>query len=298
MVSMRRSTLVCLSLLCVCLRAETPAEEAAWHTLTMGVTDSNPNKRKLAVTGLEAGGAHPKLVAMAENALTDKDVDVRQTAAAVLGSAKAHSAIPSLIAALDDETPEVSFSAARSLWVLGDHTGLDVLMAVLLGERAESSGLIKSSIRDAKHTMKNPRALATLGIKEGAGAFLGPFSMGITMYEELRKDGSAGARVAAAAALATDKDPKTIAALEDALADKNWIVRAAAAKALSERDSRASVPKLASLLAGDTDQARFMAAAAVIRLSAPRFAPKRGPGRIRPAVKKAAASGTGTTASK
>jgi hypothetical protein len=36
------------------------------HTLTMGVTERNPNKPKLAVAGLEGGGNHPKLVAMAE----------------------------------------------------------------------------------------------------------------------------------------------------------------------------------------------------------------------------------------
>jgi len=37
----------------------------------MGVTESNPNKRKLAVASLEGGGNHLKLVAMAE--LLDMD---------------------------------------------------------------------------------------------------------------------------------------------------------------------------------------------------------------------------------
>jgi hypothetical protein len=63
---MWRSVLVCGAIFCVCLQAETKAEEWAWHTLTMGVTECNPNKPKLAVAGLEGGGNHPKLVAMAE----------------------------------------------------------------------------------------------------------------------------------------------------------------------------------------------------------------------------------------
>jgi HEAT repeat protein len=282
---MWRSVVVCAAVFCICLHAETKAEESAWHTLTMGVTDTNPNKRKLAVAGLEGGGNHPKLAAMAENALSDKDVDVRQTAAAVLGVMKASGSIPKLISALDDDAPEVSFTAARSLWLMGDRTGLEILTEVLAGERSNSSGLMKSSLREAKHTLKNPSALTRLGIREGAGMFLGPFGMGFMVYDELRKDGSATARVLSASALATDKDPKTIAPLEEALSDKNRIVRAAAAKALGERNSKTSIPKVASLLDGDTDQARFTAAAAVIRLSAPaRLIPKRGPGRVRPAV--------------
>jgi HEAT repeat protein len=282
---MRRSVLVLGAIFCFCVHAETPAEQAAWHTLTMGVTDSNPNKRKAAVAGLEAGGNHPKLVAMAETALLDKDVDVRQTAAAVLGSVKAQSAIPKLTAALDDDAPEVSFSAARSLWLLGDRMGLEILTEVLQGERSDSSGLVKSSLREAKHTLKNPSALTRIGIREGAGAFLGPFGMGFMVYDELRKDGSSSARVLSAVSLGTDKDPKTIAPLEGALSDKNWVVRAAAAKALGERNSKASIPKVASLLESDSDQARFAAAAVVIRLSAPMpVAPKRAPARVRPAV--------------
>jgi HEAT repeat protein len=282
---MWRSVVVCGAILCVCLHAETKAEESAWHTLTMGVTDSNPNKRKLAVAGLEAGGNHPKLVAMAETALLDKDVDVRQTAAAVLGVMKSQSSIPKLISALDDEAPEVSFTAAQSLWALGDHRGVEVFTEVLAGERSSSSGLVKSSLREAAHTLKNPAALTRLGVREGAGMFLGPFGMGFMVYDELRKDGSATARVFSTVALATDKDPKTIVSLEDALSDKNWIVRAAAAKALAERNSKASIPKVASLLDSDTEQARFAAAAVVIRLSAPApVVPRRGPARVRPAV--------------
>jgi len=68
---MWRSVLVCAAVFCVWLHAETKAEESAWHTLTMGVTDTNPNKRKLAVASLEGGGNHLKLVAMAE--LLDMD---------------------------------------------------------------------------------------------------------------------------------------------------------------------------------------------------------------------------------
>jgi hypothetical protein len=63
---MWRSVLVYGAIFCVGLQAETKAEESAWNTLATGVTDTNPNKPKLAVAGLEGGGNHLKLVAMAE----------------------------------------------------------------------------------------------------------------------------------------------------------------------------------------------------------------------------------------
>jgi hypothetical protein len=58
-------------------------------------------------------------------------------------------------------------------------------------------------MRQAKHKLHNPGALAMMGVKESAGMFLGPVSMGITVFEELRKDGSASARTLATALLAS-----------------------------------------------------------------------------------------------
>jgi HEAT repeat protein len=257
---------ICLFIL-LCLAPASAAKlDEAWKILADGSTETNANKRKLALSAMAIAGTNPRAVTMAALLLKDREVDVRQTAAAVLGEMKGRAAIPKLVEALDDEAPEVSFTAARSLWNLGDRRGKGVLLAVLSGERGVSAGLMKGTVRDAKKRLRDPAGLAMLGVKEGAGMFLGPAAMGITVFEELRKDGSAAARALSAEALAKDTDPATIKVLEEALDDKNWLVRAAVVKALAMRGSRAAIPKLEALLEDKQEAVRYIAAAALVRL--------------------------------
>jgi HEAT repeat protein len=228
----------------------------------------------------------PRAITLVESALSDKDLEVRQTAAAVLGAVDSKRSIPKLKALLEDQAPEVSFEAARALWVLGDASGRDVLMAVALGDRASSSGLLKEQMRDAMKKLHNPAALAMIGMKEGAGAFLGPFGIGILVFEELRKDGSATARTLSVAALARDTDPKTLEVLVEALEDKNWVVRAAAAKALSTRGDAAMIAKLAPMLQDKNEEVRYVSAGAIINLDAVsrRLANAQRPVKVQPPV--------------
>jgi HEAT repeat protein len=256
-------------LICRTLAAEETPAEAAWATITDGVNSPNAIKRKDAISTLDAAGLNPRIVGLLETALSDKDVVVRQTAASVLGALKSRQSIPKLRAALQDPAPEVSFSAATALWNMKDPSGRDIFAAVAAGERGNSSGIMKEQIRDAKKKLHSPGTLAMMGIRESAGAFLGPFAMGLTVFDELRKDSSASARTLSLSMLSTDTDPKTIKAIEDALEDKNWIVRTAAAKALAVRNSRDSVPKLRAALVDKHESVRYMAAAAIVKLTTP-----------------------------
>ncbi len=68
--------------------------------------------------------------------------------------------------------------------------------------------------------------------------------------------------------LATDDIRETTDELTDALDDKNWTVRAAAAKSLAKLDYHGAMPQLKDIMENDKSQpARFAAAAAVIQLS-------------------------------
>ena len=96
---------------------------------------------------------------------------------------------------------------------------------------------------------------------------MGPFSMGISVAEAFAKDGSAPARALAANLLSSDKDSVTREELLDALGDKNWVVRAAAAKGLGNSGRRELIPFLQSLLDDKKDPVRYMAAASIVRLS-------------------------------
>lgn len=244
-------------------------EKSAWDLLNHALADGNPVKRSQALTALGLiGSTAPHVVDLLEAGLTDKDETVRQTAAIVVGDIGARQAIPMLKKALDDESGEVSFAAARSLWVMGDLSGREVFWAVLAGDQKAGPGMIHGEIRDAKRKMHSPAAMVKIGISEAAG-FLGPFSMGVGFVEELMKDKGATARALSAKLLGSDSDPQTRLELEQSLEDKNAGVRAAAARALSQRAGKEELAKIQPLLADSNDGVRTVAAAAIIRLSPP-----------------------------
>lgn len=259
-----------------CLLCLTPAallstgvEIGSWDVLKEGLAEHNTSKRAQAITALGSIGVTPGIVKMVVGALKDKDVVVRQTAAIVLGEMHARRAVPNLRKALDDESAEVSFAAARSLWQLGDRSGRDILCEVLTGDRKTGPGMIEGGIRDAKRKLHSPAAMAKIGIDQAVGLF-GPFSMGVWFAEDLFKDKGAAARALSAKLLSTDPDPGATRELELALDDKSSAVRAAAARALGARAVPDSIAKIQPLLLDGNDGVRYMAAAAIVRLSQPR----------------------------
>ena len=247
----------------------TGSVSTAWGTLTEGLADGDVEHRKNAVAAVGTIGTAPEAVQKVERALHDKDAQVRQTAAYTLGQMGSKDAIPSLKAALDD-TPEVSFTAAKALWAVGDTTGREIFQEVIEGERSNAPGKLHGVVKDAKKKL-GPGQLALMGAKEATGIMFGPASLGITAVQEAvktaKKDGGAGGRSIAAEVLAQDSDPYALTLLEWALDDDNWGVRAAVAKALGERGNQATISKLQPLLRDDHHAVRYMAAASMIKLN-------------------------------
>ena len=199
-----------------------------------------------------------------------KKVYVRQTAAATLGEMKSPDAIPYLKAALED-SPEVSFTAAKSLWQLGDADGTrEFFQEVLEGERKDTPTKMQSAGRMAKKKLR-PGSLALMGVKEATGAMFGPASYGITAVQEIikegKKDSGTPGRAVAAEILGKDSDPYALTLLEWALADDSWAVRVAVSKALGERGNIGTIPKLMPLLSDEHHAVRYMAAASIVRLN-------------------------------
>ncbi len=246
-----------------------PAASAAWDTLKKGLEDSDQQHRQKAVAALGMIGAEPEARRLAENALHDKNIQVRQQAAATLGEMGSPDAIPALEAALDDSSPEVSFTAAKALWSLGDTRARDFLWQVMEGERKDTPGFFNTALRNAKHRLR-PSELAFMGAREAAG-LLGPASIGVDALQEIVNDKkgnkSAAGRVVVAGILAKGSDPQNVALLEWALGDGSPQVRGAVAKALGECGNQASIAKLAPLLSDDRHEVRYLAAASVIRLN-------------------------------
>jgi HEAT repeat protein len=242
-------------------------ETNAW-VLQHALADGGTAKRIQAVTALASIGPLPRAINLVTTSLTEKEVTVRLTAAAALGEMHARAAIPKLKQALDDDSAEVSFAAAHSLWLMGDRSGRELFWAVLAGERKTGPGMIEGGVRDAKKKMHSPAALAKIGIEQAA-AFLGPFSIGVGFAEELVKDKGAAARALSAKLLASDPDPRTLQELDGSLDDKNAAVRAAVAQSIGQRAGGEEIPKLQPLLDDSNEGVRYIAAAAIIRLSQP-----------------------------
>jgi hypothetical protein len=240
----------------------------AWGVLKQGLEESDVEHRKKAITAIGTIGDVPEAVQMVGRGLGDKDRMVRQTSAAALGEMGSKDAIPLLRAALDDG-PEVSFTAAKSLWELGDTSSREIFQQVIIGERSDTPGKLHSALRDAKHKLR-PSQLALMGAREAAGV-LGPASIGIDAVEEAvkenKKSSGAPGRAVAAGVLAKDSDPYALTLLEWALGDTSSAVREAVAKALGERGNQDTIPKLMPLLSDDRHAVRYMAAATIIKLN-------------------------------
>jgi HEAT repeat protein len=255
------------------LFAQQPLDHA-WQILDGGLHDSNPAKRVQAVTAMGIMRPHPKSVTMVESAFEDKDYSIRQAACNALGQMKSRQSIPKLHEALNDKAPEVVFAAAKTLYDLGDPTGREVLVAILLGDQADSSGFFQGSMHDMRAKMHDPKGLVLIGVKEGAGVFLGPAGAGIGVAQGLLKDANASGKTVAAALLAEDKTQEALKAIWEALGDKNWTVRAAAARALSLAGRTEAFTAIAALLDDKKEEVQYSAAAAVIRLKQPLVAPR------------------------
>ena len=241
----------------------------AWNILVEGFNDKKLERKQQAITAIGSIGPTGETTKLLEQSLRDADPIVRQTTAAVLGQMKFRQSMPLLKAALDDESGEVAFTAARALWDMGDRSGKDIIEQVLQGEIKDTPGLVDSARRDANAKLHSPRSLALIGVKEASGALLGPFSIGIYAAEQMFKDSGAAGRTLATTLLAQDCDAGALQVLESSLAgDKNWAVKAASARAIGQCKNPNAIPKLEQHLSDSHDAVKFMAAASIVRLSA------------------------------
>jgi len=251
-----------------------------WGILTDGAAESNYTKRAQAIAALGTIRT-PEADKFVDAAMADKELAVRLAAVTALADRKLRSDIPRLKVALDDEAGEVSFTAAKALWEMGDRAGKEVIEEVLAGERKQSAGFVKQQIRDARSTLHNRKALVWMGAKEGAGFLFGPLGTGLGVMEQVMRDGSAPARVLSATLLAQQGDARAIADLGDALYDKSPLVRTVAAKLLGGFNDPTVPPKLQPILEDKIDAVRYMAAASLVRIES-----NKGKGRSRKAKAK------------
>ena len=243
-----------------------PGEQKATEALEQALGSKNPETRKPAAVAMSLAGVNYALEARLEALLDDKDFEVKLAAIASLSDVHNQRAKDALVPAMTDTTPEVSFAAAKALWGLKEATG-----------------------RGALRMLRTPRATFTTALREGVGFVPVPgLGEGISSMQSLLGDPGLSGRASAALLLGADPNTQTLAALKDALHDKTWSVRAAAAHSLALHNDPALKADLAPLLEDPNEAVRLRAAAGYLRLRAveqqPKPAPARGkalPGRDR-----------------
>lgn len=237
----------------------------AWSFLRDSAAD--PKHSETRIQALAALGLMrtPESETLIEKGMRDQDLDVRTAAALAAGQTKDRNLTTSLRELLDDKEPQVAFTAANTLWKMGDHSGEDILMAVIDGDRSASPTLLHGTEHRISRELHDPGQLARLGALQGASMLLGPFGFGITAYEYLRRNGGDLSRVTAIEEIGEERTEPVRKELVAALADKDPAVRAASAKALADYHDKATSSALFALLEDPKNPVRLTAAAAFLR---------------------------------
>ena len=239
--------------------------DQAWKILTDAATDTKRTQTRLqALTalGLLRSPRSAKLIA---DAMADPGLDVRSAAALAAGLSRDPTLEPNLRSLLDDKEPQVAFTAAMTLSKMGDHSGDDILVAVVDGERSAGPTMMHGAEHKIDNDLHNPSMLAQLGAMQGAAMLLGPFGVGITAFEFIHQSGGDLARVSAIEQISKERTEPVHKKLLAALGDKDALVRAASAEALADYHDSSTSAAIYPLLADKKVPVRLIAAAAYLR---------------------------------
>src|SRR5579871_719862 len=108
--------------------------DAVRTTLENGLQSKNPEVRKQAVQSLALLGGWEPYQSRIEAMLQDKNANVRVATVMSMLVGPSDNTIAVLNGALKDPAPEVSFAAAKALFVLNDPAGEMALIAVMNGD--------------------------------------------------------------------------------------------------------------------------------------------------------------------
>jgi HEAT repeat protein len=261
-------------------------QDRAHTLLDDSLKDKNPDTRKHAVQSLGLVSPTEPYVSQLEVMLADKDVQVRVATITSLVDLGSKRTVAGLLRALDSDVPEVSFAAAKALWTLNEPAGREALVSVLSGETKTSSGFFTRQKRDALRMLHTPMPLFMFALHQGAVFAPVPgLGLGLSSLQGILSDPGVSGRAATALLLSSDQSPEILQALEDALTDPDWSVRAAAVHSIALRDDPALEADLVPLFDDKKEAVRVRAAAGFLRLEAVKAALGKSPAPLtKPAI--------------
>jgi HEAT repeat protein len=199
--------------------------------------------------------------------LDDHDVSVRIAVVVTLGDFKDNRTLPLLKKALQDPVPEVDFAAAKVLYQLRDPDGVQFLLDVVSKESKASSSYISKEKRSALRLLHTPTQLfTTIAISAAGFAPVPGLGFGLSSAQGILSAPDSSARAASLLLIGSSRDPALADAVESALSDKEWSLRAAAAHLVAMHPFPQFRENLIPLLDDKKDAVRVRAAAAYIRL--------------------------------
>ena len=244
-----------------------PNEIRAWSMLTDAAKPGQSARDRVqAMAALGTMGNDERAARLIEQGMTGSDSDVRVAAILAAGNSKNARLIPALSRLLDDDNPEVAYTAAITLWKMHDYTGEDFLIAAALGDQKVKPGLIKASKHKAVTDLHSPKTMTMIGLNASAGFFLGPFGVGLKAIEYADKpNGAAVARAAAVDQLARQHNDQVHDVLIADLTDFEPAVRAAAAKGLGRWPDAETERQMLPMFGDNKLAVRLTAAATYLR---------------------------------
>ncbi len=115
--------------------------------------------------------------------------------------------------------------------------------------------------------MHTPKTMFMFAVKTSASLAPVPgLGAGVSSMQGLLTDPGVSGRATAALLLGQDKDQQTLAALRDALTDKDWSVRAAAVHSIALRNDSSLQKDIVPLLDDNKEPVRLRAASGYLRL--------------------------------
>jgi HEAT repeat protein len=195
-----------------------------------------PDLRAAAIAALAPTKADPVVAGVLKQALDDDAARLRAIAAWAFGERREEAARASLRARLEDEAPGVRLAAARSLALLGDPDGRELLVAALKPDRPERRRLAAS--------LDRPEAEVRLGVEQALEALSG-FALG-DAYE--RWDLWLSLQPVADAVCGRRRGPQAAARFTRLLESETLSVRFCAARALAHLGDRRAIPALVRAL--------------------------------------------------